>query len=419
MYNINVNNRTAAQKQSSTKPYFFVTLFFLFLFPFYLWSPGYPQIADIFFVIVGAILFPRILLSKSNLIQDPAFWLGSFAFLTFVINLLHYTFLPDIRFFLSSMFYLYNTAIFLFFRYTFRQINHNYIDFFVRFLIFILLFQLAFSGFVQGPRTTGTFSNPNQLAYWALLISSIALALAYQRQFEFKHFVILALSSLLIVMSVSRSGLISMSLLLLIPLFFMKIDGRTKLAFAFIGLIFVFLLPLGITALLQSNTLDYLTLFENRFKAQSDPSYALWINRGFERFADQPIWFLIGAGEGGFERFQTTAKPFNLEVHSGIGTLFYSYGILGGTFFCIFYWSLVKRAGAIGLSLLLILLVYNVAHQAIRFSMFWVFLGILAAMQDRKIAARKTPSQPSAIKPNTHSIPRRSWQRMKKPLTNP
>jgi hypothetical protein len=108
----------------------------------------------------------------------------------------------------------------------------------------------------------------------------------------------------------------------------------------------------------------------------------------------------MGAGEGGvIERWPQDLYAGN-EIHSTIGTLVFSYGIVGTALFIASFWQLYRL---VGLQLMLYLvpaLIYGLTHQGLRFSLFWVLLGIVAIVglaRERRV--EKNSAQDEVEKP--------------------
>jgi integral membrane sensor domain MASE1 len=89
---------------------------------------------------------------------------------------------------------------------------------------------------------------------------------------------------------------------------------------------------------------------------------------------------VFGAGEGGLSRFAEFPRQ-HMEIHSSVGTVLFSYGVVGILLFTGFFWSLI---GGAPLRLAVVLvppLLYTVAHQGLRFTMMWVLFAIFLSMK--------------------------------------
>ena len=371
-----------------TKYEFAVLAGFLLLYPFYLWSSGYPQVADI--LLLGFALFRLpVLISRNGgrtNLNEPVLVLGLFAGLAFLINALHFIFDHDKRFILSSLYYIYNALVFMIMRYLFHQISGRQIRIFVFLIVAVLAAQIFMYPLLSEPgiRFSGSFNNPNQLTYWALLMCCMGLMLADHYNIKLREILVLVLATALIALSLSRIGLISIALVWLIVLFTMRKTQNTWILFLSMALLTI----LGVSWLSFSSGMggvnDLAGGIIDRFQQQSDLYYAAWINRGFERMTDQPFWLIFGAGEGGFDRFEVSGSEKVIELHSGLGTVLFSYGITGFLLFSYFLYLLGRGASRLEILIIGVLLIFSLSHQSFRFAMFWAVLGVLAAMKDRR-----------------------------------
>lgn len=359
----------------------FVVCTFLVLFPFYVWGSGLPKPADMFFILLASFTIVKMFF-RIRTVNTADMNLLLFSFLACFINLIHYAFDPD-RFFLLMMFvYLYNTVLFFFIRQTIINSGPSLTKTFLVLFAAILLFQIFFLVFVDFGgtinRMAGTFNNPNQLALWGIALFCITLVLS-QYRFTALTYVVLTLCTIVIFISLSRTALALIIVLWMVTLYaiaktrplsaMLLVSGAIGL-----GLIFV----MAQVAADSQTVADYVSIIEYRFSVRPDALQEV-ADRGYQRLFQFPHYLLIGAGEGGFHRFE-----IGLELHSGFVTILFSYGILGFLLFLNIFVPLVKRATKIELACLAILFAFNITHQAVRFSMFWVFLAFLAAAQHQR-----------------------------------
>ncbi len=97
-----------------------------------------------------------------------------------------------------------------------------------------------------------------------------------------------------------------------------------------------------------------------------------WQYRGYDRISNHPEYLVFGAGEGGYNRFDTFIE--NHEIHSSFGTIVFCYGIPGTVLFLLFIYSLLKKLPWFYLVYSLPLFAYGVTHMGLRFTIFWVAL---------------------------------------------
>ena len=237
------------------------------------------------------------------------------------------------------------------------------------------MFQLFWVLFIGGEsliRNSGTFNNPNQLGYWALLGACGLLLLCYGRRMTLFDFIGFMCAMILALESLSRAVILSFAFILVLLMVGHYVGTTLKIAMV----CFVFLLGLvqfllfGQISLVPTNA-DAIQGVMDRIEGTQTPTTALE-KRGFDRIIDHPQYLLFGSGEGAYYRF----SPVSLELHSGIGTVLFSYGILGLTLFGIFSVSVFRKAPwPLWLTLIAVSL-YGLTHQHIRFTWFWVYMGL-------------------------------------------
>jgi len=252
---------------------------------------------------------------------------------------------------------------------------------------FLLLF--AHSG---AARSFGTFSNPNQLSYWTVCVMSILLLVRGNRarviDIPFQFMALWCQIS-----SASRAGLAASVMLIVIWGFFALETPMKKLA----GLMGMALLAIvAVATPLASNYIaksEQLAVVQERLD-KGDEGSQLEI-RNYNRIAEYYEYTVLGAGEGDLDRFRQSYGA-NLEIHSSIGTVFFSYGVIGLTLFILFLGNLAFRAKlAMGIYLIPAL-VYGLTHQGLRFSFFWLLIGCLMNVAARQLQA-SAPATPVPV----------------------
>ena len=164
-------------------------LFFLyFIFsPFYVFSSGYPQPADfVLFLAIGLSSFHSLTNRKRSINKVYLIGIG-FAFYALVINMVHYAFYPDIRFILTALIYIFNISIFIFMCFLIQKHPRIVCNTMLYGIILTVVSQFLFVYFIPSDhpfRATGTFNNPNQLAYWVLLTAALLIILKSHLKFE-------------------------------------------------------------------------------------------------------------------------------------------------------------------------------------------------------------------------------------------
>jgi hypothetical protein len=93
---------------------------------------------------------------------------------------------------------------------------------------------------------------------------------------------------------------------------------------------------------------------------------------GVPWISNHPEYLIFGAGEGGYNRFDTFIEDH--EMHSSFGTIVFCYGIPGTILFIMFVFSLLKKLPWYYVLYSLPLFSYGVTHMGLRFTIFWVAL---------------------------------------------
>jgi len=103
--------------------------------------------------------------------------------------------------------------------------------------------------------------------------------------------------------------------------------------------------------------------------------------RGYQRVLSYPQYIIYGAGEGAHWRYAGKLDPSagNRELHSGLATILMSYGFFGFILFATFIFTIFQRAPWLLWFTLAAVMAYGITHQHIRFTAFWVYLGIMYA----------------------------------------
>lgn len=358
---------------------------YLLLCPFYLFPSGQPQPAD-YLLASGSVV---LLLSgrMRKLSSLPIFKaLIGFVAIVVVVNLTQWFYNYAIKGVANQMyyypfFYIYNALVFCFYLHILKGSRDKYriINQISLFLIFSLTLQfiLAILGIHGGAtdlsavgRTPLFFNNPNQLGYYVLLMFSIYSVLpSIYRKNKLILLLVLFMSGYLIFLSGSRAALGGLLLLTGITLYN---DGlKLKLG----PIVFLVIIAASLPYLLQTEFIQTrIDLIEQRNARYEGTDVTQAEVRGYDRFWLYPEYLFFGAGEGLNTRFESYHQG---EMHSGIGVVLFGYGIVGLLFFLTFLYKSVSGNLIYNLSVLLPVFFYNLTHQGLRNSLFWIFIACL------------------------------------------
>lgn len=363
--------------------WFFGSILFCFIFaaPFYIMPSGYPQPAD---VLLTVMLVPAVItmfLRSGKQVSLPFVAGLIFVTITIFINLLNAAFFPDVRFLLHSMIYFYNFMVFLAVLSLIRSDPVRVPDLMHVALVLAIVFQVFWVLLVpEGrARASGTFNGTNQLAYWCLLCLINLTLLRNGRRFSLIDYACIGALLFLQTLALSKAALVSSGIvLLLLPLMRQFTQaGRYFLMLALLFIVcFLIINPAPLLSLPErfSNIENAVQRLEN-IGQDSDDSLE---GRGYIRIAQFPEYALLGAGEGAYSRFSPSGK----ELHSGIATIIFSYGMLGTLSFAGFLAAVLWRQPWTNIALVGCVMLYGLTHQNIRFTEFWICLALVRAYPD-------------------------------------
>jgi hypothetical protein len=349
----------------------------IIVFPLYLFPSGQPQAFD-FLMAFLLLAWVAIAGFRIKVIRMPveAGLLIVFAVYTAAINLLNAMWFSEIEILKPVPFYLYNVAVYLM-CVSLASVRGgsflNLISFaflaacFIQLVYVILLAEPS----VNTSRSMGTFNNPNQLGYFSLL-GACSFFYIYEKldvhwwAGRYSGIVLVfGASSFLLAALMSSSKAAIVSLIVLYIMIFIR-----KPLYVVIFLPCIFLL---LTSKYFGRYLDTIVIRFTNIGVDPDDSMS---GRGYDRIMNHLEYTFFGAGEGAIHRFETTLSG---ELHSSIGTLIFSYGIVGCAIFLLAILCFARSDKA-AIKYLLVIALYGLTHQGLRNTMLWVFFGILSAI---------------------------------------
>lgn len=370
-------------------------LVYVAIAPIYVFKSGLPQPAD-FIIVVTAGLTAVLFFLKQKIVFNRVFaLLILIVMMFFSINVANFLYYRDVQFLYSSIYYVFNALVFsgtiiLFKQDAWRAIDWGRYAIFVSILIEI--FWIKVIGSNSEFRETGSFNNPNQLGYWSLLTTCYILMLNYGRRLKIIDVLVILACGYFITLALSRAVLLSYVLILIV---------------FFTNNYLPFLMKVLVCLIITSYTLIQIAVFENiSFLVDNfqfienvvdrvetiQTEKGVIEERGYQRIWEYPMYLFYGAGEGAYYRFESYGGIRGLELHSGLGTLVFSYGIFGFALFSAFVLCVFRKAPMAFWIILTAIMAYGITHQHIRFTGFWLFLGIAYSMKNYVIL----PSQARA-----------------------
>lgn len=348
---------------------------YLALIPLYVFKSGLPQPGDIFIVFLIPIALrgwnwklPSAILAPIRTLLWFTLWVVIVDY-TWAFVLGNFGLFGTDTFVLFPLYYIYNAMLFLVGLVLYRQ----YGDIFLRLTLYMVygtvLLQVGAS-FLHQPGARGSifFNNPNQLGYFALLAACMIVLLHWRLRLRL-WFSSLALTSCgyLAAVSASRAAIAGVAILLMMLLF---ANPRVIIALSVVALALLFV---------GGPIAEAVKSAEDRVRNRRS-NVGFMEERGYDRIVEYKEYLLFGAGEGGLSRFADTPQQHK-EIHSSIGTVVFSYGVIGASLFLVFVWRLVRGARLRLWMVLIPPLFYAVAHQGLRFTMMWVLLAMFLALK--------------------------------------
>ena len=372
----------------------------LILSPLYVFPSGNPQPAD---VLMAAL----ILLVLSGMIGRLPLYgalytvLGLLVLVIALVNLTWFSVYYRPIFVKSTSYYMYNALIVVFVVCAMRRapeamLKATTAGLFVAVMAQVVIVMLSGGGF----RGTGGFNNPNQLGYWGILGLCCWLVARGRRPLGLLDLCFYAGTANVVLASLSKAAIIALGAITLIALLAHGVRGRWfagALGLVLVGTQLYFALPPA----WQERSADVLAphvMVEKvgkRFDSLGRHNDDSLIGRGYDRIWRHPEYLLFGAGEGQPGRFTGPDAGFN-ELHSSWGTLFFSYGLPGVGLFIVLLVLIFRHALVRHLLYFIPIAFYGLAHQGLRFSTFWVFLGLVYGVAQWQRGASRSPADAAA-----------------------
>ena len=356
-------------------------MLYLVLSPFYVFPSGNPQPADLLMAVLILLVFTgtvcRVTLA-SNLYLSLASFLG----VVILVNLYWWSIYYEPTTLVSILFYAYNIAHVVFLASIMKGARDGVLAATQLGLLAAILIEIAATLLFPAStfRAVGTFNNPNQLGYWGLLVAACWLVVRGDRKLGALDFSVLVMVGFVVAVSLSKAAMIAFGMLLIFAVFGQGLRSRSLIggfALLAIGSQLWWAMPDTV----QVRTTDVISRgpvanvikrFESLGK-HADDSVA---GRGYDRMWRYPEYLILGAGEGIAYRLFKRGDNFN-ELHSTWGTLLFSYGVAGFASFTAMLIIIFRSAPWRHLWYFLPIALYGLTHQGLRFSMLWVFFGLV------------------------------------------
>ena len=252
-------------------------------------------------------------------------------------------------------------------------------------LQFALVFMFVGSDVV---RQTGTFNNPNQLGFYAVLALGFVVVLKPRMRGSNLVFAVGVMAAVLLaLLSLSKAAVVAMLSLLMLSAavarprrqFWARIRPLLMLAVPVLAVSAVIVFREDIE--LIQNVVDRLAIIG----LDSDDSLG---QRGYGRITEWPQYLVFGAGEGLLYRWD-----LQREIHSMFGTLVFSYGLPGTIVFLSLLAVAWRRNARDCLVVVPPILLYSLTHHPLRQPMMWVLLVLICQLSARSSGVQSAPER--------------------------
>lgn len=346
----------------------------ILLSPYYIFDSGLPQPND-FIASLGIVLFVFSgkfhEVSRLKIIRIVLYLIAFISLINIGYSIYFYSIGQKNTMYFVVLFYIYNALFFCLTLYIFR---HKY-KWSVNMLSLVIIVTLGIqvliglTGIKEDSRGVLFFNNPNQLGYFTLLALSIFTVLPSKyRTNKLVSLLMLGGAVYLVLLSGSRAalaGIVALGILIFIKEGFkLKV---TSIIFLTLGVSFSIIL-INNNSFFQDK-LERIKVRNERNVGKNVDEYKV---RGYDRFLIYPEYIFYGSGEGHYARFKSFHQ---LEMHSGFGTILFSYGIIGLILFLSMLKEILKRNFFSNFLLLTPVFIYNITHMGLRDSLFWVLLA--------------------------------------------
>jgi hypothetical protein len=373
---------TVSGLQRSAVPVILLVLgSYVVLKPYYLLPSGLPQVGDL--LMLMALPFALLLPQQDKRTRGLQVRLALFCGYAAMVSLAWTFLLMDPGMAVSATYYAFNLCLMI----VCLRMGALY----PRTTLLVIAYAISLSAAMQAAaivlsfnaerfRQIASFNNPNQLGYWSLL--SLCILWCIAGKVKIKWYIQAPTVVFLLYttgVALSKSGMISAAFLCL--LHFVK-----KPRLLFLGL-----LALAPTYLVLENT----TLVERinaRLENIGEQSDDTLETRGYGRIVDYPQYLVLGAGEQGLYRYSSEFDTTH-EMHSTLGTVLFSYGLVGLAIFTAAIWCLYRISSDGRFLYVLPAFLYGFTHQGLRFSFFWLLLSVIAissSLDEEGSASRKS-----------------------------
>jgi hypothetical protein len=361
---------------------------FITLIPFYVFDSGLPQPGDFFLLIAAPMALAGWDGRLPNGLRPPLKPLLWFVIYVAVVNygwaviLGNWELHGKKSFILFPVYYTFNAIVFLCVVVLFRRFGDRFLRVTVNSVFVAVGVQVAWSFIFQHGRLREAmfFNNANQLGYYALLAACvIAVCQKKLKMSMLRASIGVTTCTYLALLSASRAAAGG-----IVVIFLVTFVSNPKIILATIPIV------IG-GALIGGPITRAFEATQQRVTNDQFKQYTFLEERGLGRLEDNPEYLMLGAGEGGTDRFEESLIGTH-EIHSSPLALLFSYGVVGTSIFLAFMFRVIRGATLKTALILMPILAFTVAHVGLRASMLWVLLGVFTIVKRREPARAPAPA---------------------------
>jgi hypothetical protein len=390
---VNLAIATAARRRPRSElaavlrdPVLLLWSLYVLLFPIYYLPSGLPQPSAVVIVLLAPLVFARFDGRIFPAARGPVRALGTFLLYviaeTLIWTLLEsaYTLSARNGFLIVPIWYLFDFLVFMVTLLLYRTYRERFLKLTLWLVLISALTQAALSfpiAAARGGRTTLLFNNPNQLGFYALLSATLITFGRGRVRLDNKLVAAgLVACGYLGLLSASKGALLAIGLLVVVGV----LSNPRMIVLAAASMLILLMVSNPVSEALDRTT--------SRFGRTDE--LGMLESRGYDRIMNHKEYWVLGAGEGDYQRFEDTTVIGDHELHSSGGTIFFCYGIVGSLVFLNFMWNIVRRAPFRRSLLLLPAFVYGLSHQGLRFTLLWVLLATFVNLKDIDVRQQGT-----------------------------
>ena len=313
-----------------------IALIFYFLFwllkPFYFKSSGSLQIGDFFLGLSFVFLWLGAGFSINLRKIDNYFYL--FFVSVCVINVFYFMIHLESAFLTATLYYVFNFMVIYLYR-EFESTDNFYHNFArimkINIVVQVVIYALGKGDWFWDIRYTGTYNDPNQLAFG--MLSSYCLLFCIGRKIKIKFTMLYFILSVFIIYKSSSTGMLMAIAILFVCEQYFKIsdikEGFTKTCYVIYLVIITtifFWVCLEFLKVIAGADTEFILFKQIASKLKKGDSFieSFIKDRCLYSIVNAPIYTLFGAGEAMYNRFTDYAT----EMHSTWLTFLFCYGLI-------------------------------------------------------------------------------------------